>query len=373
MGYKRTEFYPLIRATGLRMATGKHTVLDIAAEVLKRATKPLTYEEIWEVGKELPMASTLPAVGRPPGTTLGARLLVDTRDNPRTRFMKLGRSPTRFWLVRRRADLTDAHFKKAPAGKGPPKQKTPSILLEAVPQVGRHRKGVAGEAMPPPGAQDGTRFLGRICNAVAVEFDLLLKDRARSWRGSNLSEIIRRAEEVHRTNGVPKEYHADPRLVGAIVEHGSWSRDDLVRGYWGGLLASSCCVDGTDDSNLVWIDLLSRLTVSQVRIVDHACREAPRLMTETGLLPAERLQMSARYLVRISGIADLARIQRELAHLCSLGLLELPRGGFTLTTSPADVTPSSLAFHFFTRARGFAGNPVEYLRRQGTEPDPPGV
>ncbi len=362
------------------MGTGKYTVLDLAAEVLKRASKPLTYEEISELGRDMPMASALYISGRPPGQALGARLLVDTRDNPRTRFMKLGRNPTRFWLERRRAELTPAHFRDVPVSKVPPRQRTAPSLPERDPTAARPRRGTsepgaparrAVEELVSPGIEGDSGFLGRICVPVAAEFGQLLQDRARAWRAANAARVSRKAEQTHRANGVPLEYHADPRLVGAIIEHGSWTQDELVQEYWGGLLCSSCSRDGTDDSNLVLIDLLSRLVVSQVRLLDHVCLEAGKRGTKAGRLIATRFQLQTAELVRITGLTDPLRLERELDHLRSLGLFALLRGGSALTDSPADVTPSSLALHLFARAHGFAGDPVEYFRGLGAVADPP--
>jgi len=102
------------------MALPKYTVLDVAALVLQDAPAPLDAEDIWAVGKDLPMGQAVSAaVGPPAGSALGARLLVDTRDNPRTRFLKVGRNPVRYWLVSRKAELT-AELRRAPAKKRSP-------------------------------------------------------------------------------------------------------------------------------------------------------------------------------------------------------------------------------------------------------------
>jgi len=119
------------------MGIPNYTVLDVAALVLESATAPLNAEDIWDIGKDLPMGAAVSlAVGSHAGNALGARLLVDTRDNPRTLFMKVGRNPIRYWLVARKADLTPAHY-RTPAKKAPP------VVREVAPQAAGAGTGVS--------------------------------------------------------------------------------------------------------------------------------------------------------------------------------------------------------------------------------------
>jgi hypothetical protein len=229
----------------------------------------------------------------------------------------------------------------------------------------------AVEKLATSAADGASSFLARICLPAAEEFGLLLQDKVRGWRASNAATIAKKAEEIHKATNVPPGYHGHPRLIGAIVEHGSWIQDDQVQGLWAGLLSSSCSNDGEDDSNLMFVDLLSRLAVSQVRLLDHACRSAPKHVTQDGWLVAAPFQMTLEQLVAVTGIADSHRIDRELDHLRSLGLLELLSGGFTPGQSEAGVTPTSLALHFYARAHGCAGDPLEYFRAQGPVVDVP--
>lgn len=87
------------------MASSKYTFLDFAQEVLKSALKPMTYQEIWESGKTTGFDSKLSITGKTPWQTLGARLFVDIRDNPETRFIKVGRNPARFFLLSRHNEV----------------------------------------------------------------------------------------------------------------------------------------------------------------------------------------------------------------------------------------------------------------------------
>jgi len=87
------------------MASSKYTFLDFAQEILQSAPSPMTFQEIWEFGKESGADSKLAITGKTPWQTLGARLFVDIRDNPDTRFIKVGRNPARFFLLTRQSEV----------------------------------------------------------------------------------------------------------------------------------------------------------------------------------------------------------------------------------------------------------------------------
>lgn len=94
----------------------KYTVLDFAADVLSIAPSPLTFQQIWDLGKGLPFSAKLGLQGKTPWQTVGSRLFVDTRDNEQTRFVKVGKNPARFWLVSRKTELKASDYEPtAPA------------------------------------------------------------------------------------------------------------------------------------------------------------------------------------------------------------------------------------------------------------------
>jgi len=82
-----------------------YTFLDFAESVLASEPSPLTFQEIWERGLEQGLVPRLATSGKTPSQTLGARLFVDVRDNPRTKFLKVGKNPARFFLKSRQGEL----------------------------------------------------------------------------------------------------------------------------------------------------------------------------------------------------------------------------------------------------------------------------
>ncbi|GFO57656.1 hypothetical protein GMSM_46630 [Geomonas sp. Red276] len=84
-----------------------NSFLDLAYEVLKNATKPLTYQEVWETAKEKGLAAKMKTTGKTPWQSLGAQLFVDVRDNPKSKFVKVGKRPARFFLQERQKELAE--------------------------------------------------------------------------------------------------------------------------------------------------------------------------------------------------------------------------------------------------------------------------
>jgi len=84
-----------------------YSFIDLAYDVLKQSAKPLTYQEVWQVGQEKGVAKNIHTSGRTPWQTLGARLYVEVRDNEESRFIKVGNRPVRFFLKDRQSELPD--------------------------------------------------------------------------------------------------------------------------------------------------------------------------------------------------------------------------------------------------------------------------
>jgi hypothetical protein len=117
---------------------------------------------------------------------------------------------------------------------------------------------------------DGSsEFLSRICLPAAEEFGLLLRDRVSHWRAVNAARIVADAESIVANLPDSVQRRAHPRIVAQIIEHGSWIESDEVQKMWAGLLASSCTVDGADDSSLIVIAQLgvvdSRIKIGKLK------------------------------------------------------------------------------------------------------------
>jgi len=82
-----------------------YSFLDLAYDVLKQTSTPMTYQEIWGAGKDSGLAAKIKTSGKTPWQSLGARLYVDVRDNEASQSIALGKRPVRFFLKERQAAL----------------------------------------------------------------------------------------------------------------------------------------------------------------------------------------------------------------------------------------------------------------------------
>lgn len=216
----------------------------------------------------------------------------------------------------------------------------------------------AANTLVKAAVEGASAFLSRICLPAAEEFGLLLRDKVSVWRANNAARITQKAEHKYNQLPTPEGRHAHPRLIAQIIEQGSWIEADDVQELWAGLLASSCTEDGQDDSNLMFIDLLARLTLSEARILDHICRNVTKMVTNAGWITADCFIMTLSELQRVSKISDFHRLDRELDHLRTLGLID---EGFSPYSTDANTTPTPLALQMYVRCQGFIGDPLLFF------------
>jgi len=84
----------------------KYSFLDFAYDVLKQSPKPLTYQEVWQIGEQRGLAVKVDTKGKTPWQSLGAQLYVDVRDNNDSIFTSIGKRPVRFFLKERNAEIS---------------------------------------------------------------------------------------------------------------------------------------------------------------------------------------------------------------------------------------------------------------------------
>jgi hypothetical protein len=84
--------------------------LDHAEAVLLKVQPPLTFNDIWEMGVELGLDKRIKTEGKTPWNSMGMQLFVDVRDNPNSRFIKVGKRPTRFFLKSRQSEVKGSYL-----------------------------------------------------------------------------------------------------------------------------------------------------------------------------------------------------------------------------------------------------------------------
>ena len=212
------------------------------------------------------------------------------------------------------------------------------------------------------GASD---FLRSICQPVAEEFGLLLRDQVSHWRAANLVNVTNKAQKKLDDSDEIGTKRAHPRLIWPAIENASWIENDEVQEMWAGLLVSSCTPDGKDESNLIFINLLSQLTTSEANLLNFACEKASFDVDEMGLVMANPFRVTKDQLAKVCGFDDIYRIDREIDHLNALDLIE---GWFgedevenEIAPWEADIAPTALGINLYVRCQGSSLPPFKYL------------
>lgn len=203
-------------------------------------------------------------------------------------------------------------------------------------------------------------FLGKICMPAAEEAGLLLRDQLRAWRAGNMVRIIEKSKGLLDFDPITFELKASPRVIWKTLENGSWTEDEKLQNMWAGLLASSCTEDGRDESNLMYIDLLSRITPSEAHILNYigqkCCRDQDVLHYDITFQANNELIKKIPYLV------DFDHLTRELNHLESLGLIKyLHIFEFEGRVPYATMDTTKVALDLYVRCNGSSLPTKEYF------------
>ena len=202
-------------------------------------------------------------------------------------------------------------------------------------------------------------ILAKLCYPGADELGADLAERTSLWRRKNALNVLEKANKKYDRYAVTGREHAHPRLAHKVVEESSWTDNDYIQEMWAGLLASSCTEEGSDESNLIFINVLSQLTSVQATILNYACERTDKEVTKAGwIIAAGSLTVELDKLVEITGISDFHRLDRELDYMRAL---ELIVGGFDPYSTAANVTPTALGLQMYVRCQGYVGSPVEYF------------
>jgi hypothetical protein len=219
-------------------------------------------------------------------------------------------------------------------------------------------------------------FIGRLCPNAGDDFKRLMREGLSNYRVASAIEIALRAERLLSFGQNPDKMRAPSNLVLRTLEDGSWADAEATQQLWAGLLATSCTLSGRDDSNLVFISLLSQLTASHVRILTAACTKGSKFMSSMERLSSRPIKLTAPDMVQITGTRDMVRILRDLEYLVDLGLLTTSVKSASF--SPLEgiqLAPTSLGLQLFARCHGhrgatedFYGVPLTPLPEMGNEP-----
>jgi len=213
------------------------------------------------------------------------------------------------------------------------------------------------------GVETVVKYIDHICEPAAKEIGLMLGDQFSYWRQSRAIALNEKLKlKLANRNVRLEDLHAPPRIVMKIFEEGSTVDDDEIQDMWAGLLASSCTEDGKDDSNLIFISILSQMTTPEARIINYTCQTC---IWSFGGLSHMSINVPDENLQEIARLYDTSLLLRELSHLGSLGLIIL-----TYEQGPKDkietfhIEPQDAAYHLYARCQGHVGPLREFAEAQ---------
>ncbi len=199
-------------------------------------------------------------------------------------------------------------------------------------------------------------FLNRISPAAATEASRLLREGLSNFRVASALEIALNAERMLSFAPNADRLRAPASIVLRILEDGSWADAESTQHMWAGLLNTSCTMSGRDESNLAFVNLLSQLTSSHVRILSVACTKATKFMAGLEKVSSRPVTLSAKQMSEITGSRDLIRIQRDLEYLSDLGLVTTRTQTSSFTpVEGTEIAPTSLGLQLFARCSGHRG------------------
>lgn len=209
-------------------------------------------------------------------------------------------------------------------------------------------------------------FLSSVCMPASQEFGLMLRDKVRTWRLNNIIQVIKKAEGKLIFEDDQLHLQSHPKVALSILDNASMVDDELLQEWWAGLFASSCTNDGKDDQNLIFVNILKDLTVFEVKLLSYCCVNCTKNIFPSKLIVAnDDFRLSVHEIIRITGVEDIRRIDREIDHMVSLGLFSnsiVGVSGFIVNQEQmeAHVTPSALALNLYYKTNSVNVSPEEF-------------
>jgi len=212
-------------------------------------------------------------------------------------------------------------------------------------------------------------FLQKVCVPALEELGLMIRDKIRNWRLKNILQIIEKSKGKlnFQDEQLQLKIQAHPRVALGIIDNGSIVDNEELQDMWAGLFASSCTKEGQDDENLIFVNLLKQLTIVEAKILNYSCPLCQKILYKNGLISGDEVYIDFKSLTEISGVSEFYRLDRELDHLRTLGLIgdnDFTGGGFSIYDDHliADITPTTLALNFYVKCQGHNIDPRFYWK-----------
>lgn len=211
-------------------------------------------------------------------------------------------------------------------------------------------------------------FFNRICPNGALEVSQLVREGFSSHKVGNAANIALDAQSLLKSNPNAGDVRLPPALLIRILEQATSTDEDWLRQLWAGLLVASCSIDGTDDSNLRFVDLFGMLTPVPIKLFTIVSAVSSKHVNEYGTVIARPLACKIDDIMTATGARGV-QIEREIERLSAVGLIEKKSNNSPILAPTGEVviTASALALELFARCNGYKGHPRDFYTLEQTK------
>jgi len=255
------------------------------------------------------------------------------------------------------------------------------LSIEGFDPLGLKSLGEISKEVVEFGLDGAKEFLKFTCKPLLEEFGLLARDQFTNWRLSNIIKMLEKAKGKLQYDPEKEKLIIDPRVAFQIVEHASTISNETLQEMWAGLFASSC-QKYEEDENIIFIDVLKKLTSSQVKLLNYLCRNCGKSinymdlpnLSENGSVSIGIVTLDYTDLLSIMETNSRLKVELEINSLENGGLI-LP--GSLRITSPlfnelmaknqTPLRPSLMAIRLYIKCQGSSSSPFNYFLPQITD------
>jgi hypothetical protein len=219
-------------------------------------------------------------------------------------------------------------------------------------------------AIGKPVVETGCKLIENLLGEPCKVAGAMLADQVYAWQWENRIKIAHRAKVLLDQNSVAEKVLPPGFLIPLLDKTGNVNQPELQE-MWAGLLASSCSNDETDETNLIFMNLLSQLSSSQAKIISLPFIEGQYSPYQYDDMEYTTIEKERSELINYAGLSNWGILRRELEHLDSLGLVA---AGDTIGSNPqasyVELRYEEAAFRLYMRCQGYTGKLHDFLSNQ---------
>jgi hypothetical protein len=242
--------------------------------------------------------------------------------------------------------------------------------------LGLKSLGKTGEKIVEFGLAGAKEFLKLTCKPLLEEIGAMGRDQFAYWKLNNLIRMLGKAKGKLNIDPTTHQLVIDPRVAFQIAENASQVSNDTLLDMWAGLFASSCD-RYEEDENIFFIDLLKRLTSSQVKLISYLCENSNKKIDIRnisaseidGVVFAGELKMSYSDVCSIMASGSRLKVDTELDTLENMGLIRKAQGvqqNIPITQSLKTYNGNAIGItlktlRLYIKCQGSVKTPYEYF------------